>query len=68
MSKPFVLLVYDVFKNMSGNERIDYMKILNRINSVYSITIIIDVDDMRLFRYASSKYIIDEGVLIGVSG
>ena len=67
LTKPFVLLVYDVFKKMNDNEKIEYMMLLNRINSLYNTTIIIETTDSSLFRLATKKYIIDEGEVISVN-
>ncbi len=67
ISKPFILLVYDVFKNMSDFERIEYMMMLNRINSLYNTTIIIETTDSSLFRLSTKKYIIDEGMILTVN-
>ena len=67
MNKPFILLVYDIFNDLDKNERNEYMLMLNRINSLYQTTVLIESTDSSLFRYATKKYLIDEGELISVN-
>ena len=67
LSSPFILLVYDSLSKMSNKEKNEYMMMLNRINSLYGITIIIETRDMHLNKYASSSYIIDEGTIINAN-
>ncbi len=59
ITKPFILLINDITKALSQDEKIDIIKTLNRFNSIYKTTIIHSTSDADLLNYASKVIIID---------